>query len=384
MGAVTPFGCGVETLWRAAAGGACAVRPAPRHATPGDPAPLAAAIPDAVAAEVEAGHGGERCAWAVERVLEEAVASAGLAPGETARLGAGAVYFANHFDADAYEAVARAGGRLRAGDRETWRLDRWARHLGGRSGAVRALGVLTGCTASNVAIGMAYDWIAGGRGAWALAGGMDMLHPQLLIEMESLRALSHSGCRPFSADHDGTVMGDGAGLLLLEEHAAAAARGAPVYAELLGYGEGTVATAPARLDPEGRGAAGALRQALRRAGLEPGDVGYVNASATGSPAVDGVERRALSLVFGDRPPPTSSLKSQMGHSIGGASAIEAILTTRALRHQLLPPTLGLAAGTELSFDPVPEPRAHAFDVALNNAIAMSGHVHATVWKRGTA
>src|SRR5262249_60124128 len=115
-------------------------------------------------------------------------------------------------------------------DLETWRLDRWARHLGGRSGARRALGVLTGCTASNVAIGMAYDWIAVGRGAWALAGGMDMLHPQLLIEMESLRALSHSGCRPFSADHDGTVMGDGAGLLLLEEHASAVARGAPVYA----------------------------------------------------------------------------------------------------------------------------------------------------------
>jgi 3-oxoacyl-[acyl-carrier-protein] synthase II len=380
LGAVSPFGPGVVALWSNVAAGRCAIRPTTRFTVPGDITPLSATIPDEFVREINQDFGGQVCRWTMEHLLVETLASAGLT-GRTLS-GRGAVFFCNHFDQDAYQAALSQGGQISPANLGDWSLDHWANWLAAQTGAETALGIITACTGANLAISLGYDWISRGRADWALVGGMDMLHPELFIEMDTLRMLSSTGCRPFSADHDGTVLGDGGGLLLLERLDLAQERGAPNQAELLGYGMATDTFAPGKLYSDGRSAYRALTLALEKAGLQPADVGYVSASATGSPAVDEVEIKALLSLFEEAAPPTSALKSQIGHSIGGSAALEAIVTIKALQEQRLPPTLGLAPYGSYPLDFVPEPRPHTFSIALNNAIAMSGHICTTVFKRG--
>jgi 3-oxoacyl-[acyl-carrier-protein] synthase II len=320
--------------------------------------------------------------WTVTQALRETLASAdvrGAAPA-----GRGVVFFGNHFDPDAYQAAEDAGGHVAEADLDLWSMDRWALWLTRQVGAARGLGVMTACTASNLAIGLGYDWIADGQADWALVGGMELLHSEILVELDSLRMLSATGCRPFSSDHDGTIAGDGCGLLLLERWDRAIERGAPIRAELLGYGQATDTAGLSRLDPAGGSVFQAMSAALEASAVEPRNIGYINAGATGAPSVDDAELHALERMFGGSPPPTSSLKSQIGHSIGGAAAVEAIVTVQALMHQQLPPTLGLAADTPKHLDFVPHPRPHTFDHALNNAIAMGGHICTTVFRRWAA
>jgi 3-oxoacyl-[acyl-carrier-protein] synthase II len=199
----------------------------------------------------------------------------------------------------------------------------------------------------------------------------------------ALQALSPTGIsRPFDARRDGFVMGEGAGVLVLEEAEAAAARGATVLGEVLGYGSTSDAhhlTAP---EPTGLPASRAIEMALGDAGLTPGDLSYVNAHGTSTQLNDAAETSALKRALGEdaRRIPISSTKSAIGHLLGAAGAVEAIATIQALNGRIIPPTLGLEEpDPELDLDYVPGfarelvPMNGAGPVAVSNSFAFGGH-----------
>jgi 3-oxoacyl-[acyl-carrier-protein] synthase II len=211
-----------------------------------------------------------------------------------------------------------------------------------------------------------------------LAGGVDVLDILSLAGFSSLEALDPEPCAPLSRS-TGLNLGDGAALLVLESETAAAGRGAPVLGWLLGYGltsDAHHATAP---DPSGSGARRAMHRALDQAGLEPSAVDYVNAHGTGTPANDSAEPRAVDALFGAGSPPMSSTKSQVGHMLGAAGAIEAAVSVLALRDGVLPPTINVDPALPLSRDVVPNMgREHPVRVVVSNSFAFGGNNCAVV------
>lgn len=195
------------------------------------------------------------------------------------------------------------------------------------------------CASSNHAIGQGLMLIRAGLADVVLAGGADAsLVVGVIKSWEALRVLSPDWCRPFSADRAGLVLGEGAGVLVLERWEHATARGAVIHAELAGHGmsaDGLDLTAP-----DAAGAAEAMEAALLDAGMEADEVGYVNAHGTGTRLNDRAEAAALHRVFAGRPPPVSSIKGAVGHCLSAAGAIEAVATVLALRDGVLPPTAG--------------------------------------------
>jgi 3-oxoacyl-[acyl-carrier-protein] synthase II len=199
----------------------------------------------------------------------------------------------------------------------------------------------------------------------------------------ALRALSTfnedpvQACRPFDAKRDGFVMGEGAGLLVLESRRHAEERGARMYAELAGYGASADAYHTVAPDPQGRGAAQAMEMALRSAGIAPHEVDYINAHGTGTVLNDPVETLAIKRALGDAAYRTaiSSTKPLTGHLLGAASALEAVITVLAMRHNLLPPTINLTTpDPECDLDYVPlVARPAQVRVAMSNGFGFGGH-----------
>jgi 3-oxoacyl-[acyl-carrier-protein] synthase II len=244
--------------------------------------------------------------------------------------------------------------------------------------------VVSACAAGADAIGSALRTLRAGEADAALAGGAEAaLTPLATAAFGAMEATSPTGIsRPFDARRDGFVMGEGAGVLVLEDWDGAHARGARVLGELLGYGASADAhhiTAP---DPEGTGAARAIARALADAGLEPGDLAYVNAHGTSTPLNDRAETKALKATLGKaaRRLPVSSTKSAIGHPLGAAGAVEAVATLLALRERTAPPTLGYAQPEEgLDLDYVPgAPRSLDGNgegqlAAISNSFGFGGH-----------
>jgi 3-oxoacyl-[acyl-carrier-protein] synthase II len=245
-------------------------------------------------------------------------------------------------------------------------------------------GLVSACAAGAHAIGDAARLVRAGDADAVVAGGSEAtLTPLARAAFGSLEATSPTGVsRPFDARRDGFVMGEGAGVLVLEEAEAAEARGATVLGEVLGYGATSDAhhlTAP---DPKGEGAAAAIEAALADAGLQPGDVGYVNAHGTSTPLNDRSETNAIKTALGPRAHevPVSSTKSAIGHLLGAAGAVEAVATVLALRDRIAPPTLGYEQPDEgLDLDyvgdgarPLPTRNGHP-PVALSNSFGFGGH-----------
>jgi 3-oxoacyl-[acyl-carrier-protein] synthase II len=245
-------------------------------------------------------------------------------------------------------------------------------------------GIVSACAAGAHAIGAAARIVRSGDADAVVTGGSEAaLTPLARAAFASLDATSDSGIsRPFDKRRDGFVMGEGAAVLVLEDAEAAAARGATVLGEILGYGATSDAyhlTAP---DPEGTGAAAAIRAALDDAGLAPDDVDYVNAHGTSTPLNDRSETAALKAALGARANdvPVSSTKSAIGHLLGAAGAVEAAATVLALRDRVAPPTLGYGEPDEgLDLDYVPnaarplELRNGRPPVALSNSFGFGGH-----------
>jgi len=231
------------------------------------------------------------------------------------------------------------------------------------------------CASSNHAIGQAFHMVRSGMLDVALTGGSDApVTFGFLKAWEALRVLSGDACRPFSRDRSGLVIGEGAGILVLEEWGRAHARGARVLAELVGFGMS--ADAGDITAPDADGAARAMRAALDDAGLPPDAVGYVNAHGTGTRLNDRTEAAALAQVFGARLPglPVSSTKSMIGHCMVASGALEMVATVLALRHGVLPPTIGFRQpDPECAIDCIPnQARAVTVEVAMSNSFAFGG------------
>ena len=248
----------------------------------------------------------------------------------------------------------------------------------------------TACATSANSIGDSVRMILHGDADAMIAGGAEAAVTPLSVGgFAAMRALStrnddptHAS-RPFDKDRDGFVIGEGAGILILEELQFARARGARILAEVTGYGMSADAHHMTGIAPEGAGAQRSMRAALKDAAIQPEEVGYINAHATSTPAGDGNESRAIEMVFGEHALShrlkISGTKSMTGHLLGGAGGLEAGITVMALQHQMLPPTTNLdAPDPECRLDYVPNQAiAHSFDVALSNSFGFGG-INATL------
>jgi 3-oxoacyl-[acyl-carrier-protein] synthase II len=244
--------------------------------------------------------------------------------------------------------------------------------------------VVTACSASANAIGDGAELIRRGAADVVVAGGSEATITSFgIATFAQARALSsrndepQRASRPFDADRDGFVMGEGGAALILEELDHALERGAPVLAELTGYGMSADAYHITLPRPGGSGAARAMVSAMEDAGLTPSDIGYINAHGTSTEANDATETAAIRIAMGELADsiPVSSTKSMTGHILGGAGAVEAVASIMALRDQVLPPTINHEVpDPECDLDYVPNVKREAsFEHALSNSFGFGGH-----------
>jgi 3-oxoacyl-[acyl-carrier-protein] synthase II len=244
--------------------------------------------------------------------------------------------------------------------------------------------VVSACATGSHAVGEGAELIKRGDVDAVLTGGAEAcMHPLILAGFSAMRGLAVEdehpprASRPFDATRAGFVMGEGACVLLLEEYERAKARGAEMYAEVLGYGASNDAHHMAQPDPASVGVIEMMRSALARAGVPPERVDYVNAHGTSTPLGDLAETRAIKDVFGDHAYrlAISSTKSMMGHCFGAAGAIEAMMCVLAVRNSVLPPTINYEhPDPDCDLDYVPnESRKADVRVALSNAMGLGGH-----------
>jgi 3-oxoacyl-[acyl-carrier-protein] synthase II len=255
-----------------------------------------------------------------------------------------------------------------------------------------AFNCLTACAASTQAIGEATEILRRGDADVMIGGGAhSMIHPFGVTGFNRLTALSTfnedppKASRPFDAQRGGFVLGEGAGMVILETLEHAQTRSAPILAEVAGYGSTADAFRITDQDPTGRGAIVAMQEALADAGMTPADIDYINAHGTGTKENDGNETGAIKSVFGSRAAscPVSSIKSMMGHLIAAAGAVELICCVLAIRDQMLPPTMNLHnRDPECDLDYVPnQARAAKVNVVMSNSFGFGGQNDTIIVKR---
>ena len=244
--------------------------------------------------------------------------------------------------------------------------------------------VATACASATNAIGDAMRLIQDNIADVIITGGTEAaLTPMGLAAFQNMKALSSrndepaAASRPFDGERDGFVLSEGAGILVFEELEHARARGARVYAEVLGFGVSGDASHITQPDEHGVGAAKAIEMALLDGALDPGDIQYINAHGTSTPLGDAAETKAIKSVFGDRARglSISSTKSQLGHSLGASGGIELVLTIKAIQHSLVPPTINLThpdPACDLDYTPN-QPRERRIDNAVSNSFGFGGH-----------
>jgi 3-oxoacyl-[acyl-carrier-protein] synthase II len=235
----------------------------------------------------------------------------------------------------------------------------------------------TACAAGNYAIGYGFDLIRTGRADLMLAGGADPFSRITYTGFARLGAIAPEKCQPFDRNRKGMVPGEGAAVLVLEPLEAALARGARIYAEVLGYGVSCDSHHMTAAHPQGDGAIRAMDMALRDSGRSPDEVDYISAHGTGTPTNDRIETIAVKTLFGSRAPqvPMSSIKSMLGHTMGAASAIEAVACALALHTGVIPPTINFTEpDPDADLDYVPNTARQTNPrLVLNNAYAFGGN-----------
>jgi len=249
----------------------------------------------------------------------------------------------------------------------------------------------TACAASSHAVGEAFKLIRDGTADAMITGGSEaVVTPLALGGFCAMRALStrndepEKACRPFDLDRDGFVMGEGAGILILEEMGQALDRGAPIYAEVAGYGMSGDAYHVSAPHPDGEGAVLCMAMALKDAGLTPQEIDYINAHGTSTKLNDISETRAIKALFGDSAyrVAISSTKSMTGHLLGGAGGIEAIYTALTIKHGIMPPTINYETpDPECDLDYVPNrARERSVGTAISNSFGFGGTNATLVFK----
>ena len=246
-----------------------------------------------------------------------------------------------------------------------------------------SMSIVTACASSAHAIGEAYRAIQLGEEDIILAGGSEAsINEVALAGFENMKALTHAtevnrASIPFDAERSGFVMGEGAGAIILEELEHAKARGAKIYAELIGYGSTTDAYHITSPSPDGEGGANAMKRALKNANIKPEEVDYINAHGTSTHLNDAIETKAIKATFGEHAKKlmVSSTKGNTGHLLGGAGVLEAIISVKAINDSLVPPTINYKVkDEECDLDIVPnEPRKADIKVAMSNSLGFGGH-----------
>ncbi len=251
----------------------------------------------------------------------------------------------------------------------------------GAAGMVLALPAA--CAAGNYAIGFGADLIRSGRADVVIAGAVELIQELQFSGFVRLAAMAPSRCQPFDLNRQGIIVGEGAGLLVLESEEHATRRGATVHAEVGGYGLSCDAYHITRPHPDATGSIAAMKSALENSGIGPDEVDFVNAHGTGTRANDMAEAKVMHDVFGSRRVPISSVKSTLGHCMGAASALEAIACVMTLETGIYPPTMGYETpDPECDVDVVANvPRRGKADVVLNNSLAFGGYNAVTCFAR---
>ena len=241
---------------------------------------------------------------------------------------------------------------------------------------------VSACATGTDAIGQAFDLIVKGDIDYAVAGGSEAaICPIAVAGFDSCRALSNnqdpeSACRPFDKERDGFILGEGAGILLLENYDLAVKRGANILAEVVGYGASSDAHHITQPSPGGEGAARAMNLALKRAKVNSDEIKYINAHGTSTPLNDKFETMSIKTVFGnDTKIPISSTKSMTGHLVGAAGGIEAVFCIKALQDQVAPPTINYKNPDEdCDLDYIPnEARETSLEMVMSNSLGFGGH-----------
>jgi 3-oxoacyl-[acyl-carrier-protein] synthase II len=279
------------------------------------------------------------------------------------------------FGQDYYRALHQGGRRLRYSPG-------WVANYPPQKAVIdtqKALGIsapcriiANACASGTNAIGHAFECVRSGEYKCVLAGGYDALSELVFVGFDSLQAATPEKCRPFDQDRSGMVLGEGAAVLALEDLEQARSRGAKIFAEVVGYGISTENFHLTQPDPSGVGPSQAMEQALKSAGLPAKAIDYINAHGTATPFNDAAEGKAIAKLFQDVP--ISSTKSMMGHSLGAAGAIEAIVCLLALQHQFLPPNLNFRAADQgLDLNIVAnKSRPAALNIVMSNSFGFGG------------
>jgi 3-oxoacyl-[acyl-carrier-protein] synthase II len=243
--------------------------------------------------------------------------------------------------------------------------------------------VVTACSSGAVSLALAAHLIEDGVVPVVLAGGVDALTRICFMGFNALKLLDPEPCRPFDRDRRGMSIGEGAAFLVLEDTAHARARGARVYAVLAGHGMTTDAFHVTAPEPTGDGMARAMKAALDRGRVAPGEVGYANAHGTATPQNDRIEAVALRRVFGEGGLLVSATKSMIGHTMAAAGTLEAIATVLALAHEVIPPTANhRATDPEVPFDCVPDTaREASLGYAISNSFGFGGQNVTLLFRR---
>jgi 3-oxoacyl-[acyl-carrier-protein] synthase II len=408
MGWITPMGHAIEPVWKGLTGGGSGIAPTTLFDASTFPTQFSAEVKNFRLEDHLADLSRHRTAGRNARFALAACAqawtAAGLA-GEQLDLDRVGLYLGSgegSLDMDAFTGAALAAWQNEKGEIDTVK---WARialekmspmreleqepnmpvaHLALLTGARGpAFNCLTACAASTQAIGEAAQILRRGDADVMISGGAhSMIHPFGVTGFNRLTALSTfnddppRASRPFDAERGGFVLGEGAGMVILETLEHAQGRGATILAEIVGYGSTADAFRITDQDPDGLGAVLAMEHALKDAGLTPGNIDYVNAHGTGTRENDGNETVAIKKVFGERAKdvPISSIKSMMGHLIAAAGAVELITCVLAIRDQLLPPTMNLHhPDPECDLDYIPNAaRPAKVNVALSNSFGFGG------------
>jgi len=248
------------------------------------------------------------------------------------------------------------------------------------------------CSSAADAIGQAYYAIIHGDAKRVIAGGTDApVMPLVIAAFTNIRALSTrnddpaGACRPFDADRDGFVMGEGAGIMVLEDEKSALKRGAPILAEIIGYASTSDAFHLTQPAPDGAMAVQAMRMALKKAGVQPEEIDHINAHGTATLLNDRTETAVIKAVFGNyaKKIPITANKSMVGHSLGGSGAIEAVATIQGMRDSIIPPTINLHTPDPLcDLDYTPNvARKAVVKTAISNSFGFGGHNSVLIFRK---
>jgi 3-oxoacyl-[acyl-carrier-protein] synthase II len=378
VGLVTPIGAGRETFWRNLTAGVNGIGPVESFDTSAFPVHIGAEVKN-FHPQSTLGRGSQLAVAAARMAIEDSGIDIGTR--DRSRIGVSMGTTSGEPGmVERYNDARKAGG-LESVPAEI--LPKYPCNVVPSNIAIEfdlhgpCLMIPTACAAGNYAIGYGFDMIRSGRSDLMLAGGADPFSRITYMGFARLGAIAPERCQPFDKNRKGMVPGEGAAVLVLEPLEAAQARGATIYAEVLGYGVSCDSHHMTAAHPRGDGAIRAMAMALKESGRTTRDVDYISAHGTGTPTNDRVEAIAMRTLFGERAPrvPMSSIKSMIGHTMGAASAIEAVACSLAIHTGVIPPTMNFEEPDEGSdLDYVPN-QARRTDprIVLNNAYAFGGN-----------